>query len=864
MTIFGQTKEKINVKENQDFLENLMKTQPEHFKHILKNKKQFETQIIYTQINRDEENRPTFKSFEYNVDENRYFYPASTVKMPAAFLAMEYLNELNIPGLNANTTMLTDSAYLGQSAVTTDATAANKLPSISHYAKKIFIVSDNDAFNRVFELLGQEHINNRLHEKGYDKTRITHRLALSMPGDGGLYTNPVRFTKGARTLYEKPLLKSETSYAPDKKILKGKGYINGQGELVNEKFEFTYKNFMPLTEMQHMQKAVLFPEAVAADKRFNLSAKDYTQLYQYMSQLPTESDYPQYDKEEFNDSYSKFLLFGAKDSIPEHIRIFNKIGLAYGYMTDNAYIIDTKNNVEFMLSAVIHANANEIYNDGVYEYDSVALPFMRDLGRLVYNYELQRDRKIVPDLSKFKVSYDKVVKVSEAIAPNLAANYKHYHEPLLDFRRITHSDITPLLEKVATKELFEVEKLGESVEGRSISLVKAGTGPQKVFLWSQMHGDESTATRALFEIFNFLSTDDDLNEFKENILSKTTLYFIPMLNPDGAEVFERRNALSVDLNRDALRLSSPEAQILKSVRDKYEPDFGFNLHDQSKHYNVVNTGKTASISFLAPAYNYEKDINEGRGNAMKLIVKMNEMLQAYIPGQVGRYDDAFEARAFGDNIQKWGTNTILIESGGTIGDPEKLKLVKMNFMAILFALNEIANTGYTEANIEAYEAIPENDRNFYDVLIRNGYQVRDGKRYKLDIGIFNNEKMEGNRLTTTAYIADLGDLSTYYGYDELNAEGMEIQMGKVYPETFDKVQDIDTKQTSAWLAEGYTTIKLKNMPSVEEESKLPFHFVSEDYSPKKVLDLGSRQPLILLKEGKLKFSIINGVIIPIE
>ncbi len=864
MTIFSQSTEKTSVEENQDFLENLMKSHPDQFSNILKNKKKFETQIIYTQINRDEQNIPTFKSFRYNVDENRYFYPASTVKMPAAFIAMEYLNELNIPGLNAQTTMLTDSAYLGQTAVTKDTTAKNQLPSVSHYAKKIFTVSDNDAFNRLFELLGHDYLNKSLHKKGFNNTRITHRLALSMPEDGGLFTNLVKFTKGEQTLHIKPLLKSEKSYALEKKILKGKGYINSNGDLVNEKFEFTHKNFMPLTEMQSMLQSVIFPEAVSPKKRFNLSEQDYTTLYRFMSQLPTESDFPDYDKKEINDSYSKFLLYGAKQAIPDHIRIFNKIGQAYGYLTDNAYIIDTKNKVEFMLSAVIHTNANEIYNDGVYEYDSIGLPFMRELGQLIYNYEIERERKVIPDLSKFELQYDKVEKVSEEIAPNLAANYHNYHEPLLDFRRITRKDIEPFIESLSNHERFEVEKIGESVEGRTINLIRAGSGPKKVILWSQMHGDESTATRALFEVFNFLSADDALNEFRENILSKTTLYFIPMLNPDGAEVFQRRNALSIDLNRDALRLTSPEAVILKSVRDKYSPDFGFNLHDQSKHYNVVNTGKTASISFLAPAYNFEKDINEGRGNAMKLIVQMNEMLQVYIPGQVGRYDDAFEPRAFGDNIQKWGTNTILIESGGSIGDPEKLKLVKMNFMAILFALNEIANEGYSKASINDYETIPENDRNFFDLLIRNTYEYRNGEKFILDIGIFNEEQMIGNKLTTKASIADLGDLSTYYGYEELHAEGMEVQKGKVYSETFEYLKGIDPKKASEWLSQGITTIKVKTMPSAEEIRQFPLHVVPEDYKEKDLLSLGSQQPLLLLNNSELKYVILNGKIISIH
>jgi len=852
------------VPENENFIEQLMKTAPEQFKHILKNKKKFETQIIYTQINRDKDNKPSFKSFSYNVDEERYFYPASTVKMPAAFLALERLNELNTPGLTANTNMLTDSAYTGQSAVYKDETVESGIPSVAQYAKKIFIVSDNDAFNRLFELLGHDYINNNLAEKGYDKTRIRHRLALYMPGDGGQYTNPIRFEKDGELLYEKPLLSSSKPYHPDEKILKGKGYINGSGELVKKKFEFTYKNFMPLTEMQEMLKAVVFPEAVDQRAAFDLSPLDYEMLYRFMSQLPGESDYPKYDKEEFNDSYSKFLLFGAKDAIPDHIRIFNKIGLAYGYMTDNAYIIDTKNNVEFLLSAVIHVNENEIYNDGVYEYDSLGLPFMKNIGKLIYDYELNRAKERKPDLSKFELSYDTVKKVSADFAPNLSANYHQYHEPALDYQRIKYQNMQPLIDTLKRINLFNVEQIGQSVEGRPINLVTVGTGPVKVLLWSQMHGDESTATRALFEIFDFLAADDALNEFREKLLSELTIYVIPMLNPDGAEVFNRRNALSIDLNRDALRLTSPEARILKSIRDKYEPEFGFNLHDQSKYYNVANSGKTASISFLAPAYNYEKEINEGRGNAMKLIGKMNQMLQQYIPGGVGRYDDAFEPRAFGDNIQKWGTNTVLIESGGVIGDPEKKYLVKMNFMAILFGLHEIANKGYAEMSLKDYQTIPENDRNFFDLLIRNTTEKRDGKSYTLDIGLFTSEKLVENRMVGRTYIGDLGDLSTYYGYEELDAEGHEVSYGKIYPEAIENISSLALEKAQKWLAEGYTTVRVKQLPTAIESLQLPLKFVAEDYEAPEKLSLGSGDPLLLMKDNVVRFAIINGSILTIK
>ena len=180
-----------------------------------------------------------------------------------------------------------------------------------------------------------------------------------------------------------------------------------------------------------------------------------------------------------------------------------------------------------------------------------------------------------------------------------------------------------LIEGLRGKALFEVEKVGESIEGRELSLISMGTGKTHVFLWSQMHGDEPTATQAIFDIFNFFSSNDFSKE-KAKILANLRLHFLPMLNPDGAEVFTRRNALGIDINRDALRLQSPEGRTLKRIRDSLNPKFGFNLHDQSRYYNAELTSKPATISYLAPAFNYEKDINEIRGDAMRVIAFMNK------------------------------------------------------------------------------------------------------------------------------------------------------------------------------------------------------------------------------------------------
>ncbi|MDN5214287.1 M14 family zinc carboxypeptidase [Fulvivirgaceae bacterium BMA12] len=762
--------------EDQDFLENLMRTAPAQFDEVLQNKEAYETQIIYTQINRDSNNVPSFKSFYYNFDRDRYFYPASTVKMPAAFLALEKLNELGINGLNKYTSMLTDSAYSGQSTVYEDTTAASGLPSVAHYARKIFLVSDNDAFNRLYEFLGQATINDNLHQKGYVNARITHRLSIPLSEEENRHTNPVTFKENDSVVYQQPLIYNTGPLPEKRQILKGVGYLKGE-RIINEPMDFGQKNHIPLDEMQMMLRAVIFPESVPQKQRFNLSNDDYEFLYRYMSQLPAETTYPDYDTANYYDTYSKFLMYGSeKTSIPQHIRIFNKIGLAYGYLIDNAYIVDLENKVEFMLSAVIHTNANKIYNDGKYEYDEVGLPFMKNLGEIVYQYELKRQKKQLPDLSKFMVGYDKPVGGQGETHVDLFQNYKHYHIPALGKRRIKRRDIEPFITGLEEIPLFEVSKVGTSVEGREINLVKAGDGEIKVLLWSQMHGDESTATRSLFEIFRFLSSSDLMDPVRKKLLQKLTLYFIPMLNPDGAEKYNRRNAWSFDLNRDALRLQSPESEILKKARDQYDPDFGFNLHDQSIYYNVHRTGKPASISFLAPAYNYEKEVNDTRRNAMKVIVSMNKVLQEYIPGQVGKYDDSFEPRAFGDNIQKWGTSTILIESGGYPDDPEKTNLVKLNFVAMLTALIDIAEGDYENEVEEDYYDIPDNDRKLFDLLIRNVGMEKDGHSYTSDIGIFLHEiAADGSEeLYYRSAVADMGDLSTYYGYKEIDAEGMTL------------------------------------------------------------------------------------------
>lgn len=397
-----------SVEEDEHFLENLMKTQPENFQKILDQADSLEIQIIYTQINRDENNTPSFKQFRFHVDSLRYFYPASTVKLPLCVLALDKINTLNISGLDKYTTMLHDSVYSGQLSVSKDTTSENGMPSPAHYIKKILVTSDNDAYNRLYEFLGQKDANEQLTKRGYD-VRLLHRLERFLKPDQNRHTEAVRFVQDGQVIHAQPMLFNSDSIKPPSRIFRGKGFYKNDTLLVNDPFEFTYKNFYSLTDQQSFLQNLLFPEQADQKQKFNLTDADYKFLYQYLSQLPTETTWPKYHTDSaYHDAYCKFLMFGQENKrIPKNIRIFNKVGDAYGYLIDNAYIVDFDNRVEFMLSAVINVNTDGIYNDGVYEYDSLGFPFFKNLGKLIYEYELKRDRKHKPDLSKFVLPYDR-------------------------------------------------------------------------------------------------------------------------------------------------------------------------------------------------------------------------------------------------------------------------------------------------------------------------------------------------------------------------------------------------------------------------------------------------------------------------
>ncbi|QHT66130.1 serine hydrolase [Rhodocytophaga rosea] len=391
-----------------NLVEVLLRSNPELFSRILKDPAKYEVQILYTQIDRNKKNKPAFTQHRYRVDATQYFYPASTVKLSAVLLALEKINTLNINGLTKETTLRIDSAYNRQVAVTVDSTSLSGLPSIAHYIKKILLVSDNDAYNRLFEFMGQGQINENLYKKGFNDLRLLKRLQVGSTAEEDRYTNPFTFYAGDKIIYEQPLVFNPKEF-PNKltTIVKGKGYLQ-QEKLVNKPMDFSAMNYISIENLQGILRSLLFPEAVPARKRFELKQEDYQFVYKYMSMFPQESQGPVYDSVQYYKSYGKFFLYGnTKTDFPPHIRIFNKAGWAYGFLTDNAYVADFKNNVEFLLTATILVNEDGIFNDDQYEYETVGKPFLAALGKVIYEYELGRKKNFQPNLSKFRIDYTK-------------------------------------------------------------------------------------------------------------------------------------------------------------------------------------------------------------------------------------------------------------------------------------------------------------------------------------------------------------------------------------------------------------------------------------------------------------------------
>ncbi|MCX6122225.1 MAG: M14 family zinc carboxypeptidase [Ignavibacteriales bacterium] len=372
---------------------------------------------------------------------------------------------------------------------------------------------------------------------------------------------------------------------------------------------------------------------------------------------------------------------------------------------------------------------------------------------------------------------------AQNIARELFDSYDSFKAAEIISCRITHAEMMKWLRSFKEQNLFTKMPLGTSGEGRTISLYSIGTGLTKAMLWSQMHGDEPTATMALIDIFNFFTKHPD-HIVTNTIREKLNLLMIPMLNPDGAERFTRRTAQLVDLNRDALALETPEARILKEACIKYQPEYGFNLHDQDTRLTVGTTKKITAIALLAPSTDESRSDTPVRIRAKKVASICAQILALFIPGFVAKWDDTFEPRAFGDNIQKWGTSTVLVESGGWKGDLNKFFIRKLNCIALLTTLYAIATGESAHADTAVYEQIPFNMKLGCDHIIRNAVLQSDNQTapIRVDVGInFETRRDEStDSLEQIATIVEVGDLSTFTALEEdVDAKGAELEAKRI-------------------------------------------------------------------------------------
>ncbi len=362
----------------------------------------------------------------------------------------------------------------------------------------------------------------------------------------------------------------------------------------------------------------------------------------------------------------------------------------------------------------------------------------------------------------------------------ILSNYKKYRIEEFSELRFSYDDFFKALNKFDDEKFYK-EKIGKSFEDRDLFLLKIGKGEKKVFFWSQMHGNEPISTQGLFDLLNFFNSNDEFDELRQNILQNCTLYFFPLVNPDGNEQFTRRNAQGIDLNRDALKQTAPEAKILNNIIDKIKPDFAFNLHDQERYYGTVNSELPTALSFLTPSFDNEKTIDKYREKSMKLIASVSENLQTYLPNQIAKYNDAFMSVAFGDNVQKKEIPTVLIEAGYIMGDEQRQQVRKYYFLAMLLSLYQISNDIYLKMQLSDYQRILLNVKyKFIDIKLKNVGLIKNGKKFVTDIAIVKNilDTEKFTDLIDEYLIFDIGDLTTKKSFKEINCNE-KIFEGKV-------------------------------------------------------------------------------------
>ncbi len=445
-------------------------------------------------------------------------------------------------------------------------------------------------------------------------------------------------------------------------------------------------------------------------------------------------------------------------------------------------------------------------------------------------------------------------------SPNdLISDFQSFKESKITNKYFTNQDIVKLLKKYKNNPLFEITQLGVSNQNRPIFQIKIGHGETKILLWSQMHGDEPTATMSIFDFFNLLTQKNEKYQtYLDHILDHLTLYFIPMLNPDGAELIHRRNAQNIDINRDALNLESPEARILRKAGEQIQPDFGFNLHDQNKYYGFDKNANTSTIALLAPRPNDEGVEVATHEDAKRLIVHLNQILQKFIPNKVGKFKDEYEPNAFGEYFQSMGTTTILIESGYIRGDEQKQKVRKYHTVLLIEALSSIANMDFKDENPNLYYDIPINKGHLHDLIIRN-CRLPNGALGDIAFRRAEIKDTLSQKVYFKGHVEKIGICNQSHGFLEYNAKQSQLVKGKLYKKPFQNIKSISNRKIKNLIKQGYTDIiVLENISDYEQYNfEIGIH-------PKGTTSSEIGGNFVLKRKGKVFFGIVNGCIVEIK
>lgn len=346
-------------------------------------------------------------------------------------------------------------------------------------------------------------------------------------------------------------------------------------------------------------------------------------------------------------------------------------------------------------------------------------------------------------------------------------------------RYVTATDLELFYETLSDE--FHIHIEGYSVENRAIKSVRCGTGDLKIFMWSQMHGNESTTTKAVLDLLVFL---DSGTERAKTFLKRFRIVILPMVNPDGAFAYTRLNANGVDLNRDAVALSQPESIVLRRVFDDIKPDFAFNLHDQRTIFGVGDTKKPATLSLLAPSYDEERGLNETREKAMKLIVAVKEVMNNFIPSCIARFNDEFNLNCIGDYFQYRGVPTVLIESGHAIADYEREYVRRVVFEALVVALKEFSSDGFMKYSVEEYYSIPENNKSYVDVVLKNVLDPFTGEFWA--VSVMYHEVLCNNHILFLPIITEISKKESKFAHVCVNEELKFIEEVEVVERLIEK------------------------------------------------------------------------------